>query len=75
MTFQEVVKKISKRLYQFQKKGNEAQFMFNVTVEEHIESAKKEPTKVLPSLEGDQKLAITKAMADLEERTKVISVR
>ena len=34
-TSQEVVKRISKRSYQFQKKGNDAQFMFNVAVEEH----------------------------------------
>ena len=74
-TSQEVVKGISKRSYQFQKKGNEAQFMFNVAVDEHIESAKKELTKILPSSEGDQKLAITKAMAELEEGTKSIAVR
>ena len=74
-TSQEVVKRINKRSYQFQKKGNEAQFMFNATVEEHIESAKRELTKVLPSSGGDQKLAITKVVAELEEGTKAIAVR
>ena len=74
-TSQEVVKRINKCSYQFQKKGNEAQFMFNMAVEEHIESAKRELTKVLPSSGGDQKFAITKAVAQLEEGTKAIVMR
>ena len=74
-TSQEVVKRITKRAYQFQKKGNEAQFMFNSTVEEHIETAKKEMAKVLPLAAADQKTALTKAMTELNEGTKVIAVR
>ena len=74
-TSQEVVKRITKRAYQFQKKGNEAQFMFNSTVEEHIETVKKEMAKVLPSAAADQKTALTKAMTKLNEGTKVIAVR
>ena len=49
--------------------------MFNSTVEEHIETAKKEMAKVLPSAEADQKTALTKAMTELNEGTKVIAVR
>ena len=29
-------------LYQFQKKGNETQFLFNTTVDEHVDAARKE---------------------------------
>ena len=44
---QEVVKKLNKRVYQFRRKGNEAQYAFNSTVEEHMSAAKKELAKSL----------------------------
>ena len=40
---QEVVKKLNKWAYQFQRKGNEAQYSFNSSIEEHIEAAKLTP--------------------------------
>ena len=39
---QEVVEKIQKRSYQFRRKGNEEQFKFNASVDEHLGAAKKE---------------------------------
>ena len=49
--------------------------MFNSSVEEHIETAKKEVAKVLPSASEDQRTALTKAMTELNKGTKVIAVR
>ena len=64
---EKVMKRITKRAYQFQKKENEAQFMFNSTVQGHIETAKKEVKKVLASALKDQKMALTKAMTELNK--------
>ena len=45
---EEVVSKLKQRAYHFQRKGNEAQFMFNsaVHMKEHVEAAKREITKL-----------------------------
>ena len=72
---QEVVKRINKRSYQFQKKGNEAQFVFNATVEEHVETARTELSKVMPAVTEEQQLTIKKAVAELDKGAKAIATR
>ena len=70
---QEVVKKLNKRMYQFQHKGNEAQYSFNSSVEDHLESAKKELVKLTP--EGEQQTAIVKKLKTcLDKGIKAIEV-
>ena len=71
---QEVVKKLNKRAYQFQKKGNEAQFIFNSSVEDHISAAKKELKKLDPTGEQD-KTTLKNATTHLDEGIKAIEVR
>ena len=71
---QEVVKKLEKRSYQFRRKGNEEQFKFNASVEEHIEAAKKELGKLAPTDDG-QKGTVQHTAQHLDEGTKVIAVR
>ena len=71
---QEVVKKLNKRTYHFQRKGNEAQYLFNSSVEDHLESAKKELAKLTP--ENDVQTATVKRVKTcLDEGTKAIEVR
>ena len=71
---QEVVKKLNRRAYQFQKKGNEAQFNFNSSVDDHISAAKKELKKLTPT--GEQDRAIIQNVTNhLDEGTKLIEVR
>ena len=55
---QEVVKKLNKLTYHFQRKGNEAQYLFNSLVEDHLESTKKELAKQTP--ENDMQTATVK---------------
>ena len=43
---QEVVKKLNKCTYKFKRKGNEAQYTFNTTVEGYIHAARKELGKL-----------------------------
>ena len=71
---QEVVKKLNRRAYQFQKKGNEAQFNFNTSVEDHITAAKKELKKLSPT-EGQDKTTVQNVTNHLEEGIKAIEVR
>jgi len=40
-TSQEVLAEINKKGYNFKRKGSKAQFNFNVTVEDHIDAAKR----------------------------------
>ena len=70
---QEVIKRIDKQSYQFQKKGNEAQFVFNTTVEEHVETARTELSKVMPAVTEEQQLTIKKAVAELDKGAKAIA--
>ena len=71
---QEVVKKLNKHTYHFQRKGNEAQYLFNSSVEDHLESTKKELTKQTP--ENDVQTAIVKRVKIcLDEGTEAIEVR
>lgn len=68
------MKKLNKRTYQFKKKGNEAQYSFNTTIEEHIDAARKELGKLDPTEEQDK--AIVKKVGDyLGEDMKAIKVR
>ena len=71
---QEVVKKLNKRAYQFQRIGNEAQYAFNLSIEEHIESAQKEVAKLTPANE-QEKAIVTKAKNCLDEGIKAIEIR
>ena len=70
---QEVVKKIEKRLYHFRRKGNEEQFKFKATVEEHMGVAMKELGKLTPTAEG-QKAIVHRTTQHLDEGTKAIAV-
>ena len=73
VALREVIKRIDKRSHQFQKKGNEAQFVFNTTVEEHVETARKELLKVMPAVTEKQQLAIIKAVTELDKGSKAIA--
>ena len=63
---------VGKQTYQFRKKGNEAQFIFNTKVEDHIEAMRKELGKIESS--NPEKATINKAIAHLDEGTKAIAV-
>ena len=71
---QEVVKKLNKRVYQFRRKGNEAQYAFNSTVEEHMSVAKKELAK-LPAEDEQEKAVVKRLKTCLDEGIKAIEVR
>ena len=66
------MKKLNKRTYQFKRKGNEAQYTFNTTVEEH--TARKELGKLNP-VEGNDKAIVKKTCELLKEGIKAIEVR
>ena len=71
---QEVVKRIEKRSYQFRRKGNEEQFKFNASMEEHMGAAMKELGKLTPADEG-QKAIVQRTTQHLDEGTKALAVR
>jgi len=73
-TSQEVLAKINKKAYHFKRKGNEAQFSFNTTVEDHIDAAKKTLIKMAPASEAD-KAALEKATAELDQGKEAIRIR
>ena len=73
-TSQEVLAKINKKAYHFKKKGNEVQFTFNSTVEDHINAAKKSPGNMAPNSDAD-KSALEKATAELDQGIEAIRVR
>ena len=71
---QEVVQKLNKRAYHFQKKANEAQFNFNSTLEDHISTVKKELKKLKPT--SEQSVTTVKNVnTHLDEGMKAIEVR
>ena len=72
---QEVVKRIDKCSYQFQKKRNEMQFLFNATVDEYIDAARKELAKVIPGATEEQQVTIKKAVLELDKGSKAIITR
>ena len=71
---QEVVKRLNKRSYQFKRKGNEAQFVFNTTVEEHFDAARKELGKLNPTNEHEKDI-VKKTAEHLKKGMKAIEVR
>ena len=73
-TSQEVMAKMNKKAYHFKKKGNEAQFIFNSTVEDHINAAKKTLGKMAPNSDAD-KAALEKATTELNQGKEAIRVR
>ena len=68
------MKKLNKRTYKFKRKGNEAQYAFNTTVEECIEAAMKELSKLNPTEEHD-KAIVKKTSELLKEGMKAIEAR
>ena len=72
---QEVVKRIDKHSYQFQKKGNKTQFLFNATVDKHIDAARKELAKVMSGATEEQQVTIKKAVLELNKGSKAITTR
>ena len=70
---QEVVRKPNKWAYQFQQKGNEAQYSFNSSIEEHMESTKKEAANLTPA-NKQEKAIVTKGKSCLDEGIKAIEV-
>ena len=69
---EEVVSKLKQRAYRFKRKGNEAQFVFNSSVEERIHSAKRELTKLTTPDPRDQTI-VRKATLQLDEGLKAIA--
>ena len=72
-TSQEVMAKMNKKAYHFKKKGNEAQFIFNSTVEDHIDAAKKTLGKMAPNSDAD-KASLEKATTELDQGKEAIRV-
>ena len=68
------MKRIEKRSYQFRRKGNEEQFKFNASVEEHVKAEKKELEKLAPTDEG-QKGIVQRTAQHLDEGTKILGIR
>ena len=71
---QEVMAKLSKRPYQFKKKGNEAQFIFNETVDEKIDAAKRQ-LELVPAPDEATKTTLKRAMSELDQGKEAIRVR
>ena len=72
-TSKELVQKITKSSYQFQK-GHEKQFSFNSGIEESIAAARSELAKLTPLGEKEQE-ALKKASASLDEGAKALATR
>ena len=71
---EEVVSKLKQRAYSFRRKGHEARFNFNSTVEEHMQAAKQELKKLTPTEAKDQEAA-RKVTLHLDEGLKTIAAR
>ena len=71
---EEVVTKLKQRTYQFRKKGNEAQFQFNSSVEDHVQSAKRELAKLTPTDASDQ-ASVRRATLHLDQGLQAIACR
>lgn len=72
---QEVTRRLDKHSYQFQKKGNKAQFLFNASVKDAMEMAKAELLKVMPTVTEEQQLMIKKGVMELNKGSKAIVTR
>jgi len=71
---QEVMVKLSKRPYQFKRKGNEAQFTFNESVDEKIDAAKKQ-LELVPTPDEAAKATLKRAVSELDQGKEAIGVR
>ena len=65
---------ISLKAYHFRRKGNEAQFTFNITVEEHVEVAKQE-IKKLALINMKDQAGVRKALLYQDEGLKAIRLQ
>ena len=72
---QEVIKRIDKCSYQSQKKGNKTQSLFNATVDEHVDAARKELAKLIPGSTEEKQVTIKKAVLELNKGSKAIATR
>ena len=70
----ELAQKITKLSYQFKKKAHEIQFTFNFGIEESIDTAKKELSKITSNDEQDKE-AVKKAEMLLDEGLKALEKR
>ena len=62
---QKVMAKLSKRPYQFKKKGIKAQFIFNETVDEKIDAAKRQ-LELVPTPDEATKTTLKRAVSELD---------
>ena len=73
-TSQELVQRMSKSSYQFQKKGHERQFEFNSNIQSSIAAAQSEVAKVTPTSEKEKE-TLLKATKALDEGAKALATR
>lgn len=71
---QEVKTKLNKRPYQFKKKGDEAQFLFNELIDEQIDAVKRQLDFVSTS-DKATKQALKRAVSELDQCMETIRVR
>ena len=69
---EEVVTNLKQRSCQFRRKGSEAQFQFNSSVEDHVQFAKQEIAKLTPTDAKDQTIVI-KATLHLDQGLQAIA--
>ena len=70
----DVMAKLNKRSYQFKRKGNEAQFSFNESVDEHIDAAKRQLERV-PTTNEAAKQSLKRAVEELDQGKEAIHIR
>ena len=70
----EVMTKLNKRPYQFKRKGNEAQFFFNESVDDWINAAKRQ-LDLVPTPDEVSKQALKRAVSELDQGKETICVR
>ena len=73
-TMRQFSKKISSSTYEFWRKGNEHQFNFNCGIEDTIDNAKSELSKV-KAADNDSKEAVKRAESSLDEGAKALTIR
>ena len=72
-TAQTIVQKLkADRGYTFRKKGHEQQFRFNLDINEHIQKAREEAVKIVPSSETGAK-SLEKLKAELHQGSQAIA--
>ena len=73
-TVQQFSKRIGSSTYEFRRKGNKHQFNFNCGIEDAIDTAKSELTRIKP-VDPEAKEAVKKAELSLDEGTKALATR